>query len=422
MTFTATDKLKAMAIVSVFETGKPLGKFSTVAVLNDGAGISYGFSQFTHRSGALAAVLERYLSLGGMLGIEAISQRMPIARRITKAAIDSLADDRTFKNALRAAGITGEMRQAQIEIAIERYLQPAINECERLGFTSPLSLAAIYDSITHGSYERFRDAVLKSSPPYETGAPAGASPRGVDVGGVDAGTADGVVLSFEQKWITEYVHRRDQWLASVPRLTKTRYRTRFFLKEIARKNWELALPLRPNGVAVTNDAITLVQKYFNERPTMDSRKTVSTAGQVPPIASQIAPSNPTEASQTTPHSPAQPSNIQAETRAVASVPALDEETCLDKAEAAVNTAAATYDQVERIATTVTTRNDAAKSLWTTVVGSVTQTFWALVSLIAGIPREVWLVVAVIAGLLMLMYLYRQIALGKIREKLVIGDK
>ena len=75
-----------------------------------------------------------------------------------------------------------------------------------------------------------------------------------------------------------------------------------------------------------------------------------------------------------------------------------------------------YDQVERIATTVTTRNDAAKSLWTTVVGSVTQTFWALFGLFAGIPREVWLVVAVIVALLMLMYLYRQIALGKIRER------
>jgi hypothetical protein len=89
---------------------------------------------------------------------------------------------------------------------------------------------------------------------------------------------------------------------------------------------------------------------------------------------------------------------------------------LDRVEAGVNAAAATYDQVERIATTITTRNDAAKSLWTTVIGSVTQTFWALFGLFAGVPREVWLVVALIAAALMLMYLYRQIALGKIREK------
>jgi hypothetical protein len=39
--------LKALAIVNIFETGKPFGEFAAVAVLNDGAGISYGISQFT---------------------------------------------------------------------------------------------------------------------------------------------------------------------------------------------------------------------------------------------------------------------------------------------------------------------------------------------------------------------------------------
>jgi hypothetical protein len=43
-------------------------------------------------------------------------------------------------------------------------------------------------------------------------------------------------------------------------------------------------------------------------------------------------------------------------------------------------------------------------------------------LIVGVPREVWLVVAVIAALLMLMYLYRQIALGKIRERTLTNPK
>jgi hypothetical protein len=94
--------------------------------------------------------------------------------------------------------------------------------------------------------------------------------------------------------------------------------------------------------------------------------------------------------------------------------------CLDKLERKVNAAAAKYDQVERIATTAITRNDAAKSLWTTVIGSVTQTFWALFGLFAGLPREVLLVVALIAAVLTLMYLYRQIALGKIRERKISG--
>ena len=65
-----------------------------------------------------------------------------------------------------------------------------------------------------------------------------------------------------------------------------------------------------------------------------------------------------------------------------------------------------------IATTVTSRNDATKSLWTTVIGSLTQTFWALFGLVVGVPREVWLVVAIIAAALMLLYLYRKITLAK----------
>ena len=106
---------------------------------------------------------------------------------------------------------------------------------------------------------------------------------------------------------------------------------------------------------------------------------------------------------------------RAETRPSGSVPTRLGESPLDELENSVSAATAQYDQVGRIATTVTSRTDAAKSFWTAVIGSVTQAFWAVVGLVAGIPREVWLVVAIIAAVLMVMYLYRQIALGKIRE-------
>jgi len=417
--FDPTDLIKAISIIGAFETGKAFGRFSTVAVLDDGAGISYGFSQFTHRSGSLAVVLEKYLSLGGALGAEVIRSRMPVVRRTTKAAIDSLSDDRAFRNALRAAGITREMREAQLAVAIERYVQPAISECVRLGgFNTPLSLAVIYDSMIHGSWERLASKVR-------------VTPLGVTIASKDA------THTLEQEWITEYVHRRDQWLASVPRLAKTRYRTKFFLDQIARGNWELRLPLKPNGVAITQQTIDTLAQYLGG-PRVP--QTVSTAGPDPQPSSQQQPQNNLDQPSQTPQPPARPSETtdeqtrregdeetqaegrpvinapeQAETRAVARVSNGNQTSSLDQLESQVNAAAARYDQVERIATTITRRNDAAKSLWTTVVGSVTQTFWALFGLAAGIPREVWLVVAVIAALLMLMYLYRQITLGKIRE-------
>ncbi|HEX2640112.1 MAG TPA: hypothetical protein VHL50_06050, partial [Pyrinomonadaceae bacterium] len=70
MTFSDSDKLKALAVVSIFETSRPLGDFGAVAVLPDGAGISYGFCQFTHRSGALVEVLAVYLRTGGAVARE----------------------------------------------------------------------------------------------------------------------------------------------------------------------------------------------------------------------------------------------------------------------------------------------------------------------------------------------------------------
>lgn len=375
MVFGQQEKITALAIVSVFETSKAFGDFSAVAVLNDGAGISYGFCQFTHRSGALAAVLEQYLESGGQVARAAIENALPIARRTSQSAIVKLADDGKFRNALRAAGVTREMKAAQLETALFGYLQPAVDECERLKFTRPLSLAVVYDSIVHGSWERFRDAVLRSSPPHERG-----------------------IFSYEQWFILNYITKRDAWLASVPRLAMTRYRTQFFIGQIKRGNWDLSLPVRVHGVAITDQMIGELSQKFT------SDETVSAAG--PQLTPQPQTTEQATNSSSEPHDPllkAQP-------------PDRSDETCLDKVEDAFNAAAAKYDQAGRIATTVTSRTDAAKSLWTTVLGSLTQAFWALLGMFTSMPREVWLVVAIIAAALMLMYLYRQIALGKIRER------
>src|SRR4051812_23095515 len=113
MAFTETDKLKAMAIVNIFETGKAFGSYSALAVLDDGAGISYGINQFTHKSGSLAAVIDRYLKLGGKTERSTIEARAALLRKKTKVAIESLANDEIFQNALRSAAHSDEMHEAQ---------------------------------------------------------------------------------------------------------------------------------------------------------------------------------------------------------------------------------------------------------------------------------------------------------------------
>ena len=82
MTFTEQDKLKALAIVSIFETSKPFGSYAACVVLNDGAGVSYGIAQFTHRSGSLWEVVDRYLNAGGQIGREVLAAAIPLLKRI----------------------------------------------------------------------------------------------------------------------------------------------------------------------------------------------------------------------------------------------------------------------------------------------------------------------------------------------------
>jgi hypothetical protein len=375
-TFTDADKQKAMAIVRVFETGKPLGDYAAVAVLNDGAGVSFGVSQFTHRSGSLRAVIDEYLRLGGAVGRRVFIERYRLLHTISPDSIGRLSTDTAFKNALRAAAVTSEMRAAQDTIAVRKYLQPAIDACDGSGFVLPLSLAVIYDSMTHGSYEKVRDKVRVSKSDGFSRSP-------------DA-TPKGVTLTFEKAWITEYVRERDAWLGSIPRLRVTRYRTRFFLDQIKLGRWDLALPLSVHGVRLTE-----VQ---------------STGFSLPLTSTTNEPAIPTtlfkQPAELSDDQQAEACTLNTESRNAGTLARIEER---------VNSTAETYDQIERIATTVITRTDRGKSLWTTVTGTLFQTAWAVFSFAAGIPREVWFFAAGVTAALTLMYLYRQITLGKMRE-------
>lgn len=369
-TFSPTDIAKSMAIVKTFETGKPSGDYAAFAVLNDGAGVSYGISQFTHRSGSLKEVLENYLANGGNVGRREIEEELPLLRVQNVHAIRLTASNATFKKALIAAATTSEMKAAQHHVLFERYMRPAIAACEGSGFTLPLSLAVIYDSMTHGSYHLIRDRVRL--------------------------TRSGLIAAaFEKAWITEYVLKRDAWLNAIPRLRSTRYRMRFFLDQIAVGRWQLELPLRVNGTAITQQIITELSaaepyKLRTLQPQEDKPQTSANQPATIPQARQ-------------------PIEIDAESGKLFSMPRLEQ------IEQYVDRVAARYDRIERIALTAVNRSDRAKSLWTTVAGTIWQTAWAVFGIAAGMPREVWLVVAVIAAALMFGYLYRQITLGRIRE-------
>lgn len=339
-TFTEHDKLKALAIVNIFETSKPFGGYAAVAVLDDGAGVSYGMSQFTHRSGSLRAVVERYLANNGVAGRDILQEALPLLKSRSAASIGTLAADERFKRALSAAAATREMKDAQNFVATERYLRPALKICGEKGFCLPLSLAVVYDSVVHGGWERIAEGVKR----VRTGV-MGASKDAAQT---------------EKAWVTEYVRRRHTWLTASARLKATNYRTRFFLSQIATGNWELKLPLNVHGVRLGS--------VNSEQGSVNSEQGIVNSGQeADPGADLLA------------------------------------------------SAVSQFDRVEGVVSGVVARTDRARSLWATVAGSASQAAWAVFGFLVGLPREVWITVAVIAGALTLLYLYRQIVLGRIRE-------
>lgn len=393
-----TEMIKALAIVNIFETGTPFGNFSTVAVLNDGAGISYGISQFTHRSGALAAVVERYLELDGEAGGFVLQNALPNLRRTEPFVIRGYSKDERVKKALKAAAVTREMRVAQLQVAFERYSQPAGRECERLGFVLPLSVAVVCDSMIHGSYKKIRDRVRVT---------ASAVP--------EIGTPKGATLRYEKAWITAYVRERDRWLASIPRLNATRYRTRFFLNQIMLGSWDLKLPLNVNGFWLRDEHIENLLKFADESigietaagPNSDPYNTSSNS-----LESPTSSRNPT----LTPQARLPLERVGSPTVRKGAKGALANARASDTPSYSLEGLRDNFDRVDAIVTGIATRTDRVKSLWTTVFGTIWQAAWAVFGFLTGLPRVLWLAVSVIAAVLTLVYLYRQIELGRIREQ------
>ncbi|MEJ7624076.1 MAG: chitosanase [Pyrinomonadaceae bacterium] len=392
MSYTETDKVKALAIVHVFETSRPFGDYAACVVLNDGAGVSYGINQFTHRSGSLLAVVDAYLASGSPVGRDALAAARSQLALVSAQSISRLASNETFKKALRRAAVTREMRDAQNAVMFTRYLAPALGECTRRGLRCALSLAVVYDSITHGSWERLSRAI------------------DLHVGRVH----------FEERaWITAYVRRRHLWLTNVRRLKSTNYRTRFFLEQIMTGNWSLRPPMRVHGVALTEamfaqrSADTLVRNVGSSGVGADGSAAIPAR-----TRSKDAADDDTNRSSSglpigaTPEEPSLRTGVSA--LRWGRLPALPSG-ALESVGERVSSAARRFDQVEGVVTAVTTRRDAAKSLWTTIVGTIWQAAWAVFGFVIGLPRSIWIGVAMIAAVLMLVYLYRQISLGRVRE-------
>jgi len=219
------QKKTALAIVNIFESGRPLGDYGCVTVMKGDTGhLTYGRSQTTLESGNLALLLHAYCDAGGALS-DALTPFLP--------AFDhkdfKLDINEKVKGLLRDAGHDPVMKKAQDDFFDRVYWASALKSADYIGVKKPLGISVIYDSRIQGAYHIIRDLTISR------------------YGRVNA--------AGEDEWIKAYVSVRRDWLANNPNeaLHPTVYRMDAFKSLIDENKWDLPLPLTVRNVLITED-------------------------------------------------------------------------------------------------------------------------------------------------------------------------
>ena len=222
---TAENKIRILSVLSIFETGNRDGDYHDVTVLKDGTNddgdhffqVTYGRHQTTEQS-HLKELLERYMGNNGQFADD-------IRPYLPKIGNGALARNDDFLDLLRKAGADDPiMRDTQDNFFDEVYYNPAFEFFENNGFRLPLSMLVIYDSYIHsGKVQDYLRKRFTEAPPRRGGS--------------------------EKEWTKAYVNVRHDWLTNHQNeiLRRTNYRTKAFLREIERDNWDLALPIEAQG-------------------------------------------------------------------------------------------------------------------------------------------------------------------------------
>ena len=225
-----TTKETIIKILNCFEndSASPNTEYDRIYIYRDGPGKKKQVTLargYTECGGSLWKVFQEYKNLSG--------EDSKVADKLLAYRKDSCteklpADKEFLKLIINTADSDDRFKRAQDIVYDEVYWAPGQNWWDREGFKLPLSLAVIQDSYLQsgGILDFLRKRFAESTPR----------------GGGD-----------EQKWISEYVSVRQEWLANHRNavLHGTVYRTNFFTKEIGRSNWNLDMfPIYPNGSRV----------------------------------------------------------------------------------------------------------------------------------------------------------------------------
>jgi chitosanase len=220
------QKATIAAIVNVFETGRPRGDYSAIAVMKGDTGhLSYGRSQVSLGSGKLFDLLNQYCQAPNA---QFQNDLTPLLPRFQRRDITLDQDDQA-KALLKQAGTDPVMRTTQDQFFNAHYLGPACQKAEEVGITTALGNAVVYDSFVQGGWGKL-------------------SPR---LGNI-------TMPQNEKDWVGKYVAIRKDWLLSLHApLPSTVYRMDSFSALIADNKWDLSLPIKVHNVSVTQDVLMI---------------------------------------------------------------------------------------------------------------------------------------------------------------------
>lgn len=225
MKLTPSQKSLIERVINTAETGRPDGNYAAISIYADGPHnirqITYGRSQTTEY-GNLRKLVKMYVEAKGTYSDQ-------LTKYVDMLGSIPLTDDTEFKTLLKDAGKKDPvMQKVQDKFFEETYFNPAMKWADENGFTKALSALIIYDSFIHsGSILWLLRQKFQESPPVKGGN--------------------------EQVWITEYTKARNSWLQTHSRaaVKASAYRTKAYLAEIAKGNWDLAIvPINMNGTEV----------------------------------------------------------------------------------------------------------------------------------------------------------------------------
>lgn len=241
---TSTQIKTAQSILNIFETSEVRGDYSLVTLIEGDTGhLTFGRSQTTLGSGNLFKLLRRYCD---NQGARFATRLEPYLGRLE--AVDlSLDADQKLHNLLRATADDPVMRDTQDDFFDMYYWQPAARAAQKMGITSALGVAVVYDGYIHGSWARMRDRTNQ-----EEGTLG-------DLG--------------EHKWLNAYVKVRRAWLAGSTRadLRATVYRMDAFQRLMDQEYWGLELPLVVRDVEISLEALSATPRGCYDGPQPGTR-------------------------------------------------------------------------------------------------------------------------------------------------------